>query len=386
MIGTIDHGGIPRFSDPNRKGPCPDGGRPAWLPVSRVRAPLAASFLLLVIFALTACQAGSGGSNKIAFASTKDAQDENIYIIDPDGSNENRLTYEGRNSSPAWSPDAKKIAFVAHRDGNSEIYIMNADGSDQTRLTDTGGNSHPLWSPNGDGIAFQCEKNICVINPDGSDLHAVAFNASDAAWSPDGTKLAFKRRSGFDGQLHIRQIHIMDVTNGDETALTDISLGIGVMTWLPDGERIAFVENEEELHGNHLGDIYVMHLDGSNRLLLVDRSEYDGPIHDLAWSPDGQKFVVSAKPADRSSRKSLVVDVWGADGTNRVDLSESAEERTSFESDPLWSPDGKRVLFRSFKRTREGRTEELYIVDADGSNRQRLTSAPLGVQDQLSWE
>ncbi|GAG57122.1 unnamed protein product, partial [marine sediment metagenome] len=74
---------------------------------------------------------------KIAFESSRDDNDE-IYVMDADGSNQVNLTNnpEG-DSDPTLSPDGKKIAFKSNRDGKDEIYVMNADGSDQKRLTET---------------------------------------------------------------------------------------------------------------------------------------------------------------------------------------------------------------------------------------------------------
>ena len=74
--------------------------------------------------------------SKIAFASNRDGNTE-IYIMNADGSEQNRLTSNPASEGyPSWPPDGKKIAFesISSR-GNTDIYVMNADGTQQTRLT-----------------------------------------------------------------------------------------------------------------------------------------------------------------------------------------------------------------------------------------------------------
>src|SRR3972149_244325 len=76
-------------------------------------------------------QAQAVSNGKIAFVSQRDGNEE-IYTMNADGSNVQRLTFDVVGSpksdlSPAWSPDGTRIAFVSNRDGgNYEIYVMNA--------------------------------------------------------------------------------------------------------------------------------------------------------------------------------------------------------------------------------------------------------------------
>ena len=77
----------------------------------------------------------TSGPSQITFHSDRSGDNE-IYTIDPDGSNLTRLTTDpGSDMNPAWSPDGSKIAFQSSRSGNNEIYIMDADGSNQRRLS-----------------------------------------------------------------------------------------------------------------------------------------------------------------------------------------------------------------------------------------------------------
>ena len=80
--------------------------------------------------------------------------------MDGDGSNQTRLTRnEAWDSSPAWSPDGRRIAFQSDRDGAGEIYAMDGDGSNQTRLTrDLASDMEPALSPDGRRMAFESDR------------------------------------------------------------------------------------------------------------------------------------------------------------------------------------------------------------------------------------
>jgi Tol biopolymer transport system component len=85
-----------------------------------------------------------------------------------DGSGVKQLTNTSvAESKPTWSPNGKKIAFVA----SSEIWVMNADGSGRKRLTrNSFPDTQPSWSPSGNRIAFvsartgDTNRNIYVMD------------------------------------------------------------------------------------------------------------------------------------------------------------------------------------------------------------------------------
>src|SRR5687767_4151276 len=93
-------------------------------PIRRfLRYVLRASLLLVLIAgAVTVNAAFPGANGKIAFSSFRDGNQE-IYVMNPDGSGQTRLTDNpADDGAPAWSPDGTKIAFTSNRDGNYEIY------------------------------------------------------------------------------------------------------------------------------------------------------------------------------------------------------------------------------------------------------------------------
>ena len=105
-------------------------------------------------------------------------QDE-IYVMNADGSNQTRLTFDPANDFYArWSPDGKRIAFFSQR-APGGIFVMQANGSGVTPLV-TG--DEPDWSPDGKQIAFVYGAGIYVAGADGSGATLIADHMSQDRW------------------------------------------------------------------------------------------------------------------------------------------------------------------------------------------------------------
>lgn len=139
--------------------------------------------------------------DKVAVTLSMGGTNTDIYLIDAKtGQQVRRLTeHWAIDTSPSFSPDCSKIAFVSGRAGSPQIYVMNADGSNQRRLTYQGTyNTSPTWSPSGDVIAFQArdERNnfdVFTVDLAGSieRLTQDQGNNEDPSFSPDGRYIVF---------------------------------------------------------------------------------------------------------------------------------------------------------------------------------------------------
>lgn len=111
------------------------------------------------------------------------------------------LNTTGRGAKAAksvWSPDGSKIAFLTYPAHPfdvkaTELYVMNADGTNQIQLTPRDSVHRHQWSPNGSSITFDRSRSIWTVPAKGGGANVLIADGYGAAWSPDGTRVAFVR-------------------------------------------------------------------------------------------------------------------------------------------------------------------------------------------------
>jgi hypothetical protein len=91
--------------------------------------------------------------SRIAFVGA----DDDLHVVQPSGHGPRRLTETPTavESQPAWSPDGRRIAYVALEAGSTDLYVLDVASSTVTRLTqDADGEASPVWGPGGRKITF----------------------------------------------------------------------------------------------------------------------------------------------------------------------------------------------------------------------------------------
>ena len=166
----------------------------------------------------------SSDGNSVAFT-VQSGPDQGIYIRNPDGVNEYRVT-DALDYNPIWSPDSRQLAFLSTRDKNAEIYMMDADGGNLKRLTESDAPEYHLsWSPNGQSLLFVSERDgnpeIYTVTKSGARPTRLTFNTivdNQPVWSPGGKQIAFV--SYLDGDA---DIFLMSADGKSQNRLTNNS-------------------------------------------------------------------------------------------------------------------------------------------------------------------
>jgi Tol biopolymer transport system component len=195
-----------------------------------------------------------------------------VAVADADGKNPKVITKLGGDyaGTPAWSPDGKKLAFVANDPGNNELFIADPDGGNLVRLTDN------------------------------------KVEDRDPAWSPDGKQIAYASDPTGNKSL---QLFVIDVASkkfsqlGPTTPKDTYS-----PVWSPDGKFIAVVSTRDRFE-----DVYVVNIATPTDIRIVTYGDGDAISRNPDWSPDG-KYIVFA--SNRPSGDNYNLFIATPDGKN----------------------------------------------------------------------
>jgi Tol biopolymer transport system component len=285
-----------------------------------------------------------------------------LYLINLDGSGEQRLTYNNVGDGfGTLSPDGKRIVFDSNRNrvagepaNTSDLFVMNADGTDQTFLARGGS---PSWSPDGKYIAFHASAS-------GSGL---PINNTPGAATEDSDVFVVDVDDLLEHRTPPRNL-----TNDPTTVDDDPD-------WSPDGNWIVYTSHDATQRpvppmplDYTTAEIYVRAADGTGTpTRLTNNTEEERAA---AWSHTGDRLSYMC----RAGSPRFKICAMNADGTGQTPLTKIDLATLT----PTWSLTDDKIFFHrpmpepgtSFIRN------QLWWVAADGSTEQILvpSSTPTG--------
>jgi Tol biopolymer transport system component len=293
--------------------------------LTMVAGMLAACGVAMLAVKEQARAAHPGQNDRIAYVSRSQSGLHEIYTMKPNGTERKALTNDqAYDTSPAYSPDGKKIAFVSQPEGQEgdKIYTMDAkDGSGQRNLSGSTDGIDPTYSPNGERIAFVGQ---------GEDEDILVMNAKDGSAQENLTNTP--------------------PVNGYEVRERDPA-------YSPDGTSIVFYK---ETFRPHDVDLHKMNANQTGAKPAIEQiTDYPGKEYSPDWSPNGQKIVFYQE----TSTKGLRIFTISPDGTDRQLVVQDGR-------DPVFSPNGRKIAF-----TRDG---HVYTVNPDGTGVTEVSASPQG--------
>ncbi|HJR09831.1 MAG TPA: S9 family peptidase [Rhodanobacteraceae bacterium] len=293
-----------------------------------------------------------------------DKHDTRIDVVDVASGAKRALTHDREDvSSPRWSPDGTRLAFLAKDDKTKQpqIYVMPLAGGDAQRVTDAKeGVVEFTWSPAGDRIAYIAQDP--PINEKAIKAHDKAFQVTDGN---------FLLRNAV-APWHL---WVVAATGGTPTRLTqgDYSLqtdqeGATPLAWSRDGKSIVFTKFPSPYWGPSFRSVIAeVAADGKSQpVTLVG----DQGASDFAYAPVSDKFAfLRVRGGDQNNGNAVYV---GGHGETRDATAALARNFNAY----AWLPDGKALLLQGEFGTRsvlweqplEGAARVLDLGDIETGN------------------
>ena len=268
------------------------------------------------------------------------------------------------------------IVFVANdANGVSQVFTIMPDGSAGRQLTQAaGGHEFPAWSRDGTKIAFASKRTgteeLWSMGADGSNQTRLTAPPADGDIVPSWSPDGTEIAFASVRTGH-PEIWVMNADGGNQRQLTATSAHSNAPSWSPNGSKIAFASNR-----SGLTEVYTMNPDGGGLQQLTTPNGPSFPDSNVpVWSPDGSKL------AFWSGIEANYGQVWvmNADGSNRQVLTNCVAPANC--DDPAWSPDGVSIIFD----TNRSGPPETWIMNADGNNQRGLLPFSYGA-GRLPWQ
>ena len=253
-----------------------------------------------------------------------------IWTVASDGGTPKQITKIGNpvggHVAPVWSPDGKRVAFVALNFFTLQIWSVSSDGGDAKLLVQSRGSSDPFFSPDGENIYFTINTALwrMPVSPTTGEKSGEPVMVADMGLgrirqlvvSADGKKIAYSLQTETSNIFSLQVSPKTGEATGPGVALTNETATRNAQPMFsPDGRRIAFVER----HKGSNSDIWLIDADGKNRTQLTTESVTnsqpnwfpDGEIITYASTRDGRRKIFGMSIKNRKER--LLLDLGGRD-------------------------------------------------------------------------
>jgi len=255
-----------------------------------------------------------------------------------------RLGNPGEASSdPEWSPNGQWLAYTGGEGEKSGLTIVQPDGSGSTFLAPILGTNCPIqnpgrtiaWSPDAKRIAFVS----AVPGPETQEATGDPMVITRYLYKPD----ASEGLSHFNDNRRLH-ISVVDVATKQVRPLTEGVYHEHSIDWSPDGQEIAFVSDREPNADQFFNDdLFAVKVSDKSirRLTATENAEYVP-----RWSPDGRTLVYLGTRRGLTDLETTMEDthVWliDADGGHRRELGLAIDNR---QGHPEWAPDSSTIYF-----------------------------------------
>jgi len=243
-----------------------------------------------------------------------------LWIINVDGSANTPLT--GRDvaeSGAAWSPDGSQIAFISRTENGSEIHVYWLANGKTARLTQLERSPNGLsWSPDGQQIAFSMlvpeAPPVLVSPPD---------KPKSAEWADEPrvtTRLKYERDGSGYIETGYNHYFVVPAIGGSPRKITSgMFHHSGSPQWSADGQSLVFSgnRNEDWEHEYANSEIYKVSIVTGDVVALTDRN---GPDSEPLMSPDGKKIAYLSYEDKVRTYQLTKLNVMNADGSDKREL------------------------------------------------------------------